>query len=93
MYWGLPVVTEDVRHSPEIVNVIHGVNGYIVERYSSQALAEKIKFLISSPTIYRSFSHASRQVICEEASIDKMCDGFISAIKAVPRRRGVIEKS
>jgi glycosyltransferase involved in cell wall biosynthesis len=79
-FWGLPIVTEDVRHSPEIVYVRDGVNGFIVDKGDFRALAEKINFLLSSDDRYRQFSSAARTEILEQGNIDRMCDGFVEAI-------------
>jgi len=80
-FWGLPIVTEDVRHSPEIVYAKDGVNGFIVEKHNPRMLAEKINLLLSSDELYRQFSDAARHEIRTNANIDKMCDGFIKAIE------------
>ena len=83
MYWGLPVVTENVRHSPEIAYLTDGVNGFIVQKHSSRELADKCNYLLSRPDIHRQFSEAARSSIIENADIDIMCDGFVEAISAL----------
>ncbi|VUX55646.1 conserved protein of unknown function [uncultured Woeseiaceae bacterium] len=83
MYWGLPVVTEDVRHSPEISYVANDVNGFVVQKHNANELAEKINYLLSHPKIYQQFSSSARSSIIENASIDIMCNGFIEAIQSV----------
>src|SRR5690606_4230799 len=80
-YWGLPVVTENVRHSPEIIYLKDGQNGFMVERGDVRALAEKLNLLLSSAELYASFSEAARKEIELNASIDRMCDGFLQAIR------------
>ena len=83
MYWGLPVVTEDVRHSPEIIYLENGVNGFIVRQHSAKELAEKCNYLLSDPDTYLKFSESAKSLIIKNADIDKMCDGFIDAINSV----------
>lgn len=79
-YWGLPIVTENVRHSPEFVYVKDGVNGFVVDKHDARMLASKINLLLSSEDVYQRFSDAARSEILENANIDRMCDGFIDAI-------------
>lgn len=83
MYWGLPVVTEDVRHSPEISYVVNEVNGFIVQKHNSRELAEKINYLLACPEVYHEFSKSARSSIIQNAGIDVMCNGFIEAIQSV----------
>ena len=85
-YWGLPIVTEDVLHSPEIVYVRDGVNGFIVEQHNVKMLAMKINYLLTSEEKYRQFSDAARAEIRENASIDNMCDGFLDAVRYLEER-------
>lgn len=87
LYWGLPVVTECVRHSPEIIYVKNNYNGFIVPRGNVRMIAEKINYLFSSKAIYERFSKAAREEFMENCSIEVMCDGFISSINYLERRR------
>ena len=79
-YWGLPAVTENVLHSPEIMYLKDGYSGFIVEKGNVQALAEKINFLLSSDSTYAEFSVAAKSIVMEQGNIDVMCDGFVDAI-------------
>jgi len=83
MFWGLPVVTEDVKHSPEISYVVNEVNGFIVQKHNSRQLAEKINYLLANSEVYREFSKSARSSITQNANIDVMCRGFIEAIQSV----------
>lgn len=85
MYWGLPVVTEQVLHSPEIAYLKNEVNGFIVAKGDIQALAEKINFLLSSREIYDQFSKAAQREVERNATVEKMCSGFVQAIDYVQR--------
>jgi glycosyltransferase involved in cell wall biosynthesis len=85
-YWGLPIVTENVLHSPEFIYVKNGVNGFVVDKHDTRMLADKINQLLSSDNLYRQFSEAARSEILENASIDKMCDGFINAVEFLDNR-------
>ena len=83
MYWGLPVVTQDVRHSPEIIYLRNGVNGFIVDDDGGVSLLDRLSELLSNDAMYRQFSAAARHEIATSASIDTMCDGFVEAIDYV----------
>ena len=82
-YWGLPVVTEDVRHSPEIAYLCEGENGFLVGEGDTGALAAKINEILESDEAYLRYSENARATILREANIDKMCDGFVEAIRYV----------
>lgn len=79
-YWRLPVVTECVRHSPEIVYLKNNYNGFIVQRGNFKMLAEKINYILSTKAVYERFSKAAREEFMRNGNIEVMCDGFISAI-------------
>ena len=80
-YWGLPAVTENVLHSPEIMYLKDGHSGFIVEKGNVQSLAEKTNCFLSSNSTDVEFSGAAKSIIMEQGSIDVMCDGFVEAIK------------
>lgn len=84
-YWGLPTVTGDVLHSPEIMYLEKGKNGFIVGAGDIRALAEKLNYLTSSDEIYEAFSAAAKSAIMTKGSIDTMCDGFLDAIEYLDR--------
>ena len=79
-YWGLPVVTEDVLHSPEIVYLRAGENGYIVPEGDVDSLARRLNELVGSDEVYRQFSDAAKREIQTNSHIDVMCDGFLAAL-------------
>jgi glycosyltransferase involved in cell wall biosynthesis len=84
-YWGLPAVTENVRHSPEIIYLKDGINGFIVDKGDTEALKDKIFFLLSNDDIYKRFSYNARKIIKKEASIERMFSGMLDSIKYVER--------
>jgi len=79
-YWGLPAITEDVHHSPEIYYLKNNKNGYIVPKGNIGKLRGKIELLLFNDSIYKSFSKKAKKVIETEASIEKMFEGFQKAI-------------
>jgi glycosyltransferase involved in cell wall biosynthesis len=76
--WGLPVVTEECEHPPEIAYLKPGQNGFIVPRNDLIALEEKILYLLDNDEIRADFSRSARAVIENEASIETMFSGFRS---------------
>jgi len=80
LYWGLPAITEEVKHSPEIYYLKDGVNGYIVPKGDIEKLKEKIEYILHNEKLYRSFSHSAKQKIKKEGSIDKMFRGFKDSV-------------
>lgn len=74
IYWGLPIVTLDVRHGPERYYLKDGVNGYIAN--SAHDLSEKLDFLLNNESVLREFSDNARKIYEQEATLEKMFSGF-----------------
>lgn len=85
-YWGLPVITEDVSHAPEIVYLKHGENGFIGPKGDVDRLKEKIIFLSENKEVLKRFSENAEREIRKNGSIDKMFEGFRKAINFVGGR-------
>ena len=84
-YCGLPVVTENVRHGPEITYLKDGINGFIVPEGDINQLTLKLRMLLTDDVLRDKFSQAARQEIMTNGHIDRMCEGFLSAIQYVCR--------
>ncbi|MGB0916222.1 MAG: glycosyltransferase family 4 protein [Flavobacteriales bacterium] len=82
-YHGIPIVMEDVDHSPEAGYVKPGVNGYIYGKGDMNDLHSKVQQLLNDTELLKSFSKEARNTIETEASIEKMFDGFRNAVKYV----------
>jgi len=83
LYWGLPTITEDVKHSPEITYLKNGENGFIVPKGDILQLADRINHILSADEILLEFSEKSKSIIQSEANIEKMFDGFLAAVQYV----------
>jgi len=84
-YCGLPVVTENVTHGPEIMYLKNGVNGFIVPKGDITELVAKLKLLLTNDSLRESFSQAAKKEIYTNGHIDRMCEGFLAALtKAAP---------
>lgn len=84
-YCGLPLVTEDVKHAPEIMYLIDGVNGFMVPKGDIEQLCSKLKELLTNDALRQRFSQAARREILTHGHIDVMCRGFANAIEYVFR--------
>lgn len=80
MFWGLPCLTLNVRHSPEIWYLKHGENGYILNTISE--LRETIIKLYEDETLLRKLSSRSREIILSQGHIDNMFQGFKEVIES-----------
>jgi glycosyltransferase involved in cell wall biosynthesis len=80
-YCGLPMITEDVDdHGPEIMYLKNGINGFVVAQGDINGMAEKIVLLLDNTEMLKQFSLAAKLEIETNGHIDRMCNGFLSAI-------------
>jgi glycosyltransferase involved in cell wall biosynthesis len=86
-YCGLPVVTEDVTHGPEIMYLKDGVNGFITAKGDIVQLAAKLKTLLMDDALRERFSQAAKIEIMTNGNIDRMCEGFRNAIEYVCNKK------
>lgn len=77
-YWGVPVITSNVKHAPEIYYLRDGFNGYIVD--SDAELSKKIIDL-TSRSLLKTLSKNAFSTYRESASPDKMLDVFIKVLR------------
>jgi glycosyltransferase involved in cell wall biosynthesis len=82
-FWGLPVVTEDGRHPPEINYLVDGRNGYVVPANDVDGLARKMLYLLNDDQKRAEFSRNARADILKHASIQNMYQGFKDCVDAV----------
>lgn len=80
--YGLPIITENVQHGPEIMYLKDGINGYVVPIGDIDSLAEKIELLSTNIGLRKEMSNQAIKEISTNGSINKMCEGFLSAIYA-----------
>jgi len=91
-YWGLPVVTEEGDHPPELAYLKPGRNGFIVPRNDLDALRDRILSLLDDDQLRARFSACAREDILKEASIEGMFSAFnecVNHLIAGDRRRGM----
>lgn len=80
-YWGLPVVTEECLHPPEIQYLHSGRNGFIVPENDLEELRVKMLYLLDNDSVRKEFSSHAREDILREASIEGMFQGFRKAVE------------
>lgn len=85
---GLPFVTEEGDESAEIMYLKDGVNGFIVPRGDTGALAEKLLLLLHDDALRHRFSAAAKEEIAQNGSIEKLCAGFRDALRHATRHDG-----
>ncbi|HYU45091.1 MAG TPA: glycosyltransferase family 4 protein [Terriglobales bacterium] len=90
-YWGLPVVTEECNHPPEIGYLKPGRNGFIVPGGDVGALQDRILYLLDNDAIRAEFSRHAREDILNEASIEGMFSGFKHCVEYLTSRQKVAD--
>ena len=86
-YCGLPIVTEDVDHAPEITYLKDGINGFTVPKGDISTLAKKLELLLRNDSLREKFSKAAKYEIQINGHIDVMCKGFLNALEFVFSRK------
>jgi glycosyltransferase involved in cell wall biosynthesis len=82
---GLPLVTEEGDESAEIGYLKHGENGFAVPRGDVEALARSLLLLLDDDSLRARFSDAARREAAVNASIDRLCAGFLDALRHATR--------
>lgn len=80
-YCGLPIVTEDVQHGPEIMYLKGNINGFKVPYGDVILLSEKIKLLLNNIDLNVQFSKAAFSEYQLNGHIDRLCEGFLECLK------------
>ena len=79
-YWGLPVITEEDNHPPEMSYLKPGRNGYVVPRNDIASLRDRILCVLDNDDLRAELSLHARQDILREASIEGMFSGFKACV-------------
>lgn len=74
LYWGLPVLTMEVRHGPEAYYLRNGQNALIA--IDKQELQKMISNILLDDVKRKLFSGNARKIFYEEATLEKMFEGF-----------------
>ena len=79
LYWGLPVITMAVNHGPEAYYLRHDFNSLIAR--DKQELKQMIHDILFDDEKRLIFSGNAKKVFHEEATLDKMFEGFSLQLK------------
>ena len=79
-YWGLPVITQEDEHPPEVFYLKNGRNGYIVPRNDLNEMKNRLLNLLDDDSLRAEFSGHAREDILREASIEGMFLGFKNSV-------------
>lgn len=80
-YFGLPVVTEEGKHPPEIGYLKPGRNGFIVPENNLAQLRDKLFALLDDDALRGEFSRNARADILQNASVEGMYHGFRDCVR------------
>jgi len=83
MFCGLPVVTEDVDHGPEIMYFKEGVNGFMVGRGDIISLSERLKMLLDNDDLRKEMGSKAKEEILTNGHIDNLCRGFLECLRSL----------
>jgi glycosyltransferase involved in cell wall biosynthesis len=94
-FWGLPVVTEEGDHPPEIIYLKPGRNGFVVPRNDISSLRAQLLYLLDNDQLRSEISKNARADILRDASIEGMFAGFKSCVDflTAPRQENPGETS
>jgi len=92
-YWGLPVVTEEGDHPPEVAYLKPGRNGFMVPANDLNAFKEKILLLLDRDDLRTDFAKRAKETILTEASIENMFSGFKDCAEFLCRKKETFEIS
>jgi glycosyltransferase involved in cell wall biosynthesis len=83
---GLPFVTEEGDESAEMAYLKHGENGFVVPRGDVRQLAKSLLLLLDDNELRMRFSNAARREGSVNASIERLCEGFVLALRYATSR-------
>jgi len=86
-YWGLPVITEEGHHPPEIAYLKPGRNGFIVPSGSLAAFEERMLEVLDHDELRAQLSRNAAVDIREEASPEIMFQGFHQCVERIAGHR------
>jgi glycosyltransferase involved in cell wall biosynthesis len=89
LFYGLPVVTMEGKHPPEIGYLHPGRNGYMVPANDVAQMRDRIFALLDDDALRARFSAAAREDFFKEASIERMFEGFRQCIEYITARHAV----
>jgi glycosyltransferase involved in cell wall biosynthesis len=90
MFCGLPVVTEQVPHGPEIMYLRDAENGFLVPKGDISALADRLVLLLTDNELRYRFSQRARQEINTRGHINELCRGVLECLNYVTSSQATV---
>lgn len=81
LYWGLPILTLDVKHAPEIYYLENNFNGFLLK--NEIELKDKFHELSFNKELLDKLSQQAKLTYKNKADLTNMLNGFIISIKKV----------
>ncbi len=78
LYWGLPIITLDVKHAPEIYYLEHKNNGFILKDKSD--FKSILLELSKNKNLVSKLSENAKSTYRNNASVSKMIEGFTQGV-------------
>lgn len=82
-YWGLPVITEEGHHPPEIAYLKPGRNGFIVPSGALSVFEQRMLEMLDHDELRAQFSRNAAVDIRTEASPEVMFQGFYQCVERI----------
>lgn len=82
-YWGLPVITEEGQHPPEIAYLKPGRNGFIVPSGALDEFKERMLEVLDHDELRAQLSRNAAVDIRQEASPEVMFQGFYQCVERI----------
>jgi glycosyltransferase involved in cell wall biosynthesis len=86
LYWGLPILTLNLKHAPEIYYLKNDYNGFIVDKENE--LEKKLVELSINNKLLKTLSENAKNTYKEKANITNMINGFVTPIKELEQIKG-----
>ena len=79
-FMGLPLVTQEGDHPPEICYLKNEENGYLLPGGDIKLMARVLKNIVLDDALRERLSQAAMRTYRDNAHIDRMCEGFHMAL-------------
>lgn len=75
---GLPIIATNIGGAPDQVQ--NGINGYLVDPYNPNEMANRIIELSKKPTLRKSMGVASKKIATENFSMERMVNSYLEIL-------------
>jgi len=82
-FMGLPLITQEGAHPPEISYLKDGINGYVLSNGDISLLAKTLEDVLLDEELRKNLSRGAFDEYENNMGIDRMCEGFLQALNFV----------